>query len=59
MSVSRNLATQMDQIVEVGAQHGFTQGQYRSALEAMIRKERGLLLRGERALNKNMRAGAK
>jgi hypothetical protein len=58
-SVSRNLAEQMDQIVEVGKQNGFTQEQYLKALRSMISEERQLLRSGERALNKNMRPGAK
>jgi hypothetical protein len=58
-TVSRNLAEQMDQIVEVGQQNGFTQGQYIKALRSMISEERQLLRSGERALNKNMRPGAR
>ena len=59
VSVSRNLAEQMDQVVRVGGQRGFSQQQYDAALRELLKQERGKLLRGERALNKNARPGAK
>jgi len=54
-SVSRNLAEQMDQIVEIGRQQSWSQEQYLGALRSMISEERQLLKAGDRALNKNMR----
>jgi hypothetical protein len=56
--VSRNLAEQMDQIVEVGKQLEWTIEQYNEALRALVSQERQLLRSGHRALNKNMRPWA-
>ncbi|BCV62866.1 RHS repeat-associated core domain-containing protein [Shewanella algae] len=56
--VSRNLAEQMDAVVEVGKQQGWTKPQYRKALDSIISQERQLLRSGHRALNKNQRPWA-
>ena len=56
--VSRNLAEQMDAIVRVGKQQGWSQAQYQQALKSIISQERQLLKSGQRALNKNRRAGS-
>lgn len=56
--VSRNLADQMDQVLEVGTQNGWSQTQFDQALRAIISQERQLLRSGERALNRNARPGA-
>jgi hypothetical protein len=56
--VSRNLAEQMDAVAEVGRQQGWSQQQYRQALDTIISQERQLLKSGERALNKNQRPWA-
>lgn len=57
-SVSRNLARQMDEVVDFGRQNGWTQQQYDQALRAIIEQERQLLRSGERALNRNARPWA-
>ncbi len=57
-SVSVNLATQMDQVVEFGMKEKWTQQQFKNALDTIIAKERHLLRTGQRALNKNKREDA-
>ncbi len=57
-SVSENLANQMDAVVGVGKENGWTTQQYRQALDAIVVDERALLKSGERALNKNARPWA-
>lgn len=57
-SVSRNLATQMDTILQYGKQNGWSQAQYNNGLSGMISQERQKLRSGKRALNKNARRGA-
>lgn len=54
-SVSQNLANQMDTVVDVGQQQGWSQQQYRQALDAILAQERAALKAGDRALNKNAR----
>lgn len=56
--VSRNMAEQMDAVVEVGKQQGWSQQKYQQALDTIISQERQLLKSGERALNKNQRPWA-
>ena len=58
VSVSRNLAKQMDEVVEIGRQLGWSQQQYRQALRGLISQERQLLRSGHRALNVRMRPWA-
>jgi len=53
--VSRNLAEQMDAITEAGKAAGWSQEQYKQALDGLVSKEREALKTGERALNKNKR----
>ena len=57
-SVSRNLAQQMDQVLEIGLQNGWSHAQFNQALRAIISEETQLLRSGQRALNKNARPGA-
>lgn len=57
-SVNRNLAEQMNAVVNFGKQNGFNQGQFSQALRGIISQERQLLRSGQRALNKNHRPGA-
>jgi len=58
-SVSENLANLMDQVVEIGRAQGWSQEQYRGALNQIVAQERHLLRTGERALNKHKREWAK
>ena len=57
-AVSRNLAVQMDEVLEIGKQSGWTQVEYNQALRAIIGQERQMLRSGQRALNVNARPGA-
>jgi hypothetical protein len=54
-SVSQSLSDQMDVFVGFGKAEGWSQVQYRQALDSMIAQERAVLRSGERALNKNRR----
>jgi hypothetical protein len=54
-SVNRNLAQQMDQVLEFGLQNSWTRPQYNQALRGIIWQERQLLRAGDRALNVNAR----
>jgi hypothetical protein len=51
-AVSENLANQMDAVVEAGKRNGWTEQQYRKALDAITAQERALLKSGDRGLNK-------
>ena len=56
---SNRLRDRMNGIVEDGQRLGYTQNDYRKALNDVIVEERNLLRSGERALNKNARPGAR
>ncbi|UVW28437.1 AHH domain-containing protein [Massilia sp. H6] len=58
-AVSENLANQMDAVVEAGKRNGWTEQQYRKALDAITAQERALLKSGDRGLNKIARPWSK
>ncbi len=58
-SISRNMEKQMDAIVRIGSQQGWSKQQYNQALVELLSQERQILKSGNRALNKNARPWAK
>jgi hypothetical protein len=54
-SVSENFSDQMTTIANYGRQQGWSQAQYRQALDGIVAQERALLRSGDRALNRNAR----